>query len=110
MTENYQQEVEKLEQLTAEAQYPENLDSDEKINEVLEMYKDTNSPIILNRAQRRRLQKQHGKEYQQSVQTITQTAKKMAAIDLIQKLRELREKKENEENETAQDGNSDVQG
>ena len=61
---------------------------------------------VLNRAQRRALKKKYGaKKYAEMmgdsggvVETVTETAKKLNYIDLIQKLRKLNEKKENEEN------------
>lgn len=52
----------------------------------------------LNRAQRRALAKKAGKKGREQLGTISETARKLNYISLIQKLRELNEKKENEEN------------
>ena len=61
--------------------------------------------VPMNRAQRRALKKKVGaKKYAEMVangdvvEAITDTAKKLNYIDLIQKLRKLNEEKENEEN------------
>jgi len=61
-----------------------------------------NSEIKLNRAQRRALQKKYGKNVvlqmtpQEQQDAISETAKKLNYIDLIQKLRKLNEQKEKE--------------
>ena len=49
-----------------------------------------------NRAQRRAFAKKLGKSGRAKMGTISETAKKLTYINLIQKLRELNEKKENE--------------
>ena len=62
--------------------------------------------VPMNRAQRRALRKKVGaKKYAEMVDesgdvvnAVSETAKKLNYIDLIQKLRQLNEKKENEEN------------
>ena len=56
-----------------------------------------------NRAERRALQKKLGKKGRAKRDAISDTAKKLDYIHLIQKLRELNEKKENEENEATED-------
>lgn len=78
-----------------------------KIEEkTLEKIRSTQPPM--NRAQRRALKKKLGsKKYAEMVaeggdvvSAVSETAKKLNYIDLIQKLRALNEKKENENNET----------
>ena len=65
----------------------------------------------LNRAQRRALAKKQGKKNQMStVETITDTAKKLSYIDLIQKLRKLNEEKEKQKNEDEIEGDGSLQG
>lgn len=49
-----------------------------------------------NRAERRALEKKLGKKGRAQYPDLIETSKKLAQIDLIQKLRELNEKKENE--------------
>jgi len=49
-----------------------------------------------NRAERRALEKKLGKKGRAQYPDLIETSKKIAQIDLIQKLRELNEKKENE--------------
>ena len=61
--------------------------------------------IKLNRAQRRKLAKKGGKKGRQQLSSVTDTAKKLNYIDLIQKLRELNEKKEKENYEDANEDN-----
>ena len=53
-----------------------------------------------NRAQRRAFAKKLGKSGRAKMGTISETAKKLNYISLIQKLRELNEQKENESYET----------
>lgn len=55
---------------------------------------------LRNRKERRTIQKQLGKKNRNKIDAISEIARKLDYIDLIQKLRELNEKKENE------DGNS----
>lgn len=55
---------------------------------------------LRNRKERRAIQKQLGKKNRNKIDAISEIARKLDYIDLIQKLRELNEKKENE------DGNS----
>ena len=54
-----------------------------------------------NRAQRRAFAKKLGKSGRAKMGTISETAKKLTYINLIQKLRELNEEKENENYEQA---------
>lgn len=68
--------------------------------------------VPMNRAQRRALKKKVGaKKYAEMVangdvvETISDTAKKLNYIDLIQKLRKLNEKKEKENGETTTENN-----
>ena len=83
-----------------------------KIEEkTLEKIRSTQPPM--NRAQRRALKKKLGsKKYAEMVaeggdvvSAVSETAKKLNYIDLIQKLRALNEKKENENNETTTEDN-----
>ena len=77
----------------------------------LEKIRSTQPPM--NRAQRRALKKKLGsKKYAEMVaeggdvvNAVSETAKKLNYIDLIQKLRALNEKKENENNETTTEDN-----
>ena len=61
----------------------------------------------MNRAQRRAWNKKNKKKNKAAFNAITDTAKKLDYIDLIQRLRKLNERK-NEENEATQDGNTSV--
>lgn len=61
--------------------------------------------IKLNRKQRRKLAKKGGKKGRQQLSSITDTAKKLNYIDLIEKLRILNEKKEHENYEDADEDN-----
>lgn len=60
-----------------------------------------NQPQFHNRAERRRFAKKLGKSGRAKMGTISETAKKLTYINLIEKLRELNEKKENENYEQA---------
>lgn len=53
-----------------------------------------------NRAERRKFAKKLGKQGRANMGTISDTAKKLTYIDLIQKLRELNEKEKNNEDTT----------
>ena len=55
-----------------------------------------------NRAQRRAFAKKLGKSGRAKMGTISETAKKLTYINLIQKLRALNEEKENKENEATE--------
>ena len=55
-----------------------------------------------NRAERRRLAKKLGKKGRANIGTVSETAKKLSYINLIQDLRELNNKKENNENEATE--------
>lgn len=55
-----------------------------------------NQPQFHNRAERRRFAKKLGKSGRAKMGTISETAKKLTYINLIQKLRKLNEEKENE--------------
>ena len=57
----------------------------------------------LNRAQRRALMHKKGKKGKKQIDLVSETAKKLNYIELIQKLRELNSKKENEEYGTNQE-------
>ena len=50
----------------------------------------------LNRAQRRALKKKMGKKGEEDLNLISDTAKRLSYVDLIQKLRKLNKEKENE--------------
>ena len=54
-----------------------------------------------NRAERRKFAKKLGKSGRAKMETISETAKKLTYINLIEKLRELNEKRENENYEQA---------
>ena len=58
-------------------------------------------PQFHNRAQRRAFAKKLGKSGREKMETISETAKKLTYINLIEKLRELNKKKENENYEQA---------
>lgn len=60
-----------------------------------------NQPQFHNRAERRRFTKKLGKSGRAKMGTISETAKKLTYVNLIQKLRELNEEKENENYEQA---------
>ena len=60
-----------------------------------------NQPQFRNRAERRAFAKKLGKTGRAQFGTISETAKKLNYINLIQQLRELNEKKENENYEQA---------
>lgn len=60
-----------------------------------------NQPQFHNRAERRRFAKKLGKSGRAKMGTISETAKKLTYINLIQKLRKLNEEKENENYEQA---------
>ena len=60
----------------------------------------TNQLQFHNRAQRRAFAKKLGKSGRAKMGTISETAKKLTYINLIQKLRKLNEEKENENYET----------
>jgi len=60
-----------------------------------------NQPQFHNRAKRRKFAKKLGKSGRAKMGTISETAKKLTYINLIQKLRELNEEKENENYEQA---------
>ena len=61
-----------------------------------------------NRAQRRAFAKKLGKSGRADIGTISETAKKLTYINLIENLRELNNKKEKEENEATEDGNTSI--
>ena len=60
-----------------------------------------NQPQFHNRAERRGFAKKLGKSGRAKMGTISEAAKKLTYINLIEKLRELNEKKENENYEQA---------
>lgn len=60
-----------------------------------------NQPQFHNRAERRKFAKKLGKSGRAKMGTISETAKKLTYVNLIQKLRELNEEKENENYEQA---------
>ena len=60
-----------------------------------------NQPQFHNRAERRAFAKKLGKSGRAKIGTISETAKKLTYINLIQKLRELNEEKEHENYEQA---------
>lgn len=63
-----------------------------------ELAKQLETPVKLNRKQRRALLKKGGKKGRQQLDAVTETAKKLNYIDLIQKLQELNKKREEEDN------------
>lgn len=96
--------MENKEILTGEVYNEKELDSPETLEAVETMIKnDINKEAIpkMNRAQRRALAKKIGKHDRDQLGTISETAKKLTYINLIQKLRELNEEKENENYEQA---------
>lgn len=64
-----------------------------------------NQPQFHNRAERRKFAKKLGKSGRAKMGTISETAKKLTYVNLIQKLRELNEEKENENYETTIEDN-----
>lgn len=75
----------------------EELDSPETIEAVESMITsqiDNNLTPNMNRAQRRALAKKMGKRGRAQTDTISETAKKLNYIELIQRLREMNEKNE----------------
>lgn len=58
-----------------------------------------NQPQLHNRAERRKFAKKLGKTGRAKMGTISETAKKLTYINLIQKLREINKEKENENTE-----------
>lgn len=60
-----------------------------------------NQPQFHNRAERRKFAKKLGKSGRAKMGTISETAKKLTYINLIEKLRELNAEKENENYEQA---------
>lgn len=71
------------------------LDNIETLEQAEEIIKENITPKF-NRAQRRALAKKAGKKGRTQLNTITETAKKIDYIDLIEKLRDLNKKRENE--------------
>ena len=65
----------------------------------------TNQLQFHNRAQRRAFAKKLGKSGRAKMGTISETAKKLNYIDLIEKLRKLNEEKENENYEATTENN-----
>ena len=73
----------------------------EAITEKVEEKVQQQQSQLHNRAERRRFAKKLGKSGRAKMGTISETAKKLTYINLIQKLRELNEEKENENYEQA---------
>ena len=73
----------------------------EAITEKAEEKVQQQQPQFHNRAERRRFAKKLGKSGRAKMGTISETAKKLTYINLIQKLRELNEEKENKNYEQA---------
>ena len=86
--------------LTTENDIPQNIDEIE--TSIAESIDEKTQFQPRNRAERRALMKKAGKRGRRQLNTISETAKKLDYIELIQKLRELNEKKENE-NEAVKD-------
>lgn len=61
-----------------------------------------------NRAERRAFAKKAGKKGRQQFDLITETARKLNYIDLIQKMRQLNEEKEKEKNEAIENRDTNV--
>lgn len=84
----------------------EYIDSPETLEAVETMIKkdiDNKSIPNMNRAQRRALAKKAGKKGRNSLETISETAKKLNYISLIQELRKMNMEKENNEYEAIKD-------
>jgi len=83
--------------------YNETLDNSSKITEAVteKIEEKIQQPQFHNRAERRAFAKKLGKTGRAQFGTISETAKKLNYINLIQQLRELNEKKENENHEQA---------
>lgn len=80
----------------------EELDSPETLEAVESMITsqiNENSVPKMNRAQRRAMAKQIGKKGREQMGTISETAKKLNYIELIQRLREMNEKNEEVDND-----------
>ena len=80
----------------------EELDSPETLEAVESMIAsqiDENSVPKMNRAQRRAMAKRMGKKGREQMETISETAKKLNYIELIQRLREMNKEKEINDNE-----------
>lgn len=78
------------------------LDSPETLEAVQSMITsqiDENSVPMMNRAQRRTMAKRMGKKGREQIGTISETAKKLNYIELIQRLREMNKEKEINDNE-----------
>lgn len=78
------------------------LDSPETLEAVQSMITsqiDENSVPMMNRAQRRAMAKRMGKKGREQIGTISETAKKLNYIELIQRLREMNKEKEINDNE-----------
>lgn len=78
------------------------LDSPETLEAVQSMITsqiDENSVPMMNRAQRRAMAKRMGKKGREQIGTISETAKKLNYIELIQPLREMNKEKEINDNE-----------
>ena len=82
-----------LEYNEEELDLPETL---EAVESMITSQINENSVPKMNRAQRRAMAKQMGKKGREQMGTISETAKKLNYIELIQRLREMNEKKENE--------------
>lgn len=86
--------------------YDETFNSPSEITEAItekaeEKVQQQQQPQFHNRAERRRFAKKLGKSGRAKMGTISETAKKLTYVNLIQKLRELNEEKENENYEQA---------
>mgnify|MGYP003571632914 CR=1 FL=1 len=84
----------------------EELDSPETLEAVESMITsqiNENSVPKMNRAQRRAMAKRMGKKGREQMGTISETAKKLNYIELIQRLREINEEKENENEQATED-------
>ena len=85
--------------------YKETLDNSSKITEAVteKIEEKIQQSQFHNRAERRAFAKKLGKTGRAQFGTISETAKKLNYINLIQQLRELNEKKENENENTIKD-------
>lgn len=82
------------------------LDSPETLEAVESMITsqiNENSVPKMNRAQRRAMAKRMGRKGREQMGTISETAKKLNYIELIQRLREMNEEKENENEQATED-------
>lgn len=105
----YEQEVQQLENFVSGVTYDDDIDSDEMIEKVTaatsSKLNEINLDTKLNREQRRSIRKKMGKKGRQNMDVISDTARKLNYIDLIQKLRKLNAEREKEDYENSNQNN-----